>query len=135
VLAQMTGVEARRVAEGDVDVQVRSPFQMFPDPLAEALDECEFLIEEVVKSEEYVFAHYGSTSRRTRPPRPGVAQSRMSWTNNASVPGGSSGSYQGVKVRELWRLPCATTRTASTSCGPAAACSTTGRTRTASCLT
>jgi hypothetical protein len=105
-LEQMTGVEARRVAEGDVDVQARSPFQIFPDPLAEALDECEFLIEEVVKSEEYVFAHYGQHVAPDTPATSGIAQSRMSWTNNAAVPGGSSGSYQGVKVRELWRLPC-----------------------------
>jgi hypothetical protein len=105
VIAQMEGVEARRVAEGDVDVQVRSPFQLFPDPLAEALDECEWLIEEHIKSEDYVYARYGIDVPADTSAAPGVTQSRMSWLIPSRPAEQGSGSYQGVKVRELWQLP------------------------------
>ena len=47
-------IRVKRVSPGDVCIEAKSPFQMFPDPLADTFDECEWVIEESVKSKEYV---------------------------------------------------------------------------------
>lgn len=93
-------VSQRRVNQGDIRVETRSPFQMFPDPLADSFSECEWLIEESVKSVESIQARYGLTLPADTVSNPGLIESRM---GAVFLPGTSS--YKGVKIREYWHRP------------------------------
>lgn len=93
-------VSVQTVNQGDIQVAVRSPFQIFPDPLAETFSDLEWLIEESVLSEDYVLKRYRRHVEGDTPANPGLVESRL----GPSLNGG--GSYKGVKVRELWRKPC-----------------------------
>lgn len=91
------------VAQGDVRVEVRSPFQIFADPLADNFDEIEWLIEESVKSEDYVAKRYGVTVTADTPANPGLVEARMGGALS-NMPGSSTG-YRGVRLREYWCKP------------------------------
>lgn len=91
------GVTVKSVNEGDVRVEVRSPFEIYPDPLAKNLHECEWLFEESIKSPEYVFKRYGVAIEPDSSPTLGIVESRM-WTQQDSA-------KTGVKVREFWCRP------------------------------
>jgi hypothetical protein len=93
----LPGVTKKTVAQGDLKVEVRSPFQMFVDPLADTFEEAEWVIEESIKSVAYVQRRYNVTVEGDAPANPGLVEARMS---NAPEPG--SGGYKGVKVREYW---------------------------------
>ena len=95
--------KVKSVAQGDIKVEVRSPFQIYPDPLASLFDECEWLIEESVKSVEYVKRRYGVELQPDTPANPGLIEARM---GSVYVPGQSA--YKGVKVREYWCKPNST---------------------------
>ena len=101
---QMEGVVVKRISQGDLRVEVRSPFQMFVDPLADSLSEAEWVIEESVKSVEYVQRRYQVALEADTPANPGLVEARMG--GGTFTPG--QGSYKGVKVREYWCRPCAT---------------------------
>lgn len=90
----------RRVSQGDVRVEVRSPFQMFVDPLTDSFDECEWVIEESVQSQETVYRRWGQTLAPDTIGNPGLIESRM---GAVFMPGG--GTYRGVKIREYWCKP------------------------------
>ncbi|MDE2102253.1 MAG: hypothetical protein KGL39_33720 [Patescibacteria group bacterium] len=101
-LAQQ-GINAKvqTVAQGDIRVEVRSPFQMFPDPLADSFEEAEWTVEESVKSTEYVQRRYDVMLKPDAPANPGLIEARM----GMSYTPGASG-YKGVRVKEYWRKPC-----------------------------
>lgn len=93
-------IQRRTVNQGDIRVAVRSPFQIFPDPLAETFDEIEWLVEESIVSADYVRDRYKVAVEPDTPANPGVVQTQL-------MPFGSqSGAYKGVKLMELWRKPC-----------------------------
>lgn len=95
------GVKTKTVHQGEVCVEVRSPFEILPDPLAseEGLISAEWLIEETVHSVDWVKARYGVELKPDADAIAGVAESR-----GVSAFVGSD-SYRGVKVREYWCPP------------------------------
>jgi hypothetical protein len=101
-MAQSSGQElvVRRISQGDIRCEVRSPFQIFPDPLADSFEEVEWLIEESIKSKEYVRRRYGITVEADTPANPGLVQARM-----GGWPAHFSGGYKGVRIREYWCKP------------------------------
>jgi hypothetical protein len=97
------GVKVKTIAQGDVRVETRSPFQMYPDPIADSWSEAEWVIEESIKSVGWVRDRYGVTLQADTPANPGLIQARMGGGNLLS-PG--YGGYNGVRVREYWCRPC-----------------------------
>jgi hypothetical protein len=104
MLPDIPGVVVKRISQGDLRVEVRSPFQMFVDPLADSFSEAEWVIEESVKSAEYVQRRYGVEVTPDTPANPGLVEARMG--GSTFLPGQTA--YKGVKVREYWCKPCAT---------------------------
>lgn len=99
-------LQTKKVHRGDLCIEVRSPFELLPDPLAEegGLEDAEWLIEESVRSKEYVAERYDKEIEPDAEAVPGIAESRMSGTSGAQ---GKAGSYKGVKVSEYWHRPSA----------------------------
>jgi hypothetical protein len=93
-------VTKKTVAQGDVRVEARSPFQMFLDPLADSFSEIEWAIEESIKSQEYVRRRYGVDIEPDTPANPGLVEARM---GQVFLPG--TGQYKGIRVREYWCKP------------------------------
>jgi hypothetical protein len=96
-------VTTKRINMGDVCVEVRSPFQIFPDPLAteDGLESAEWLIEECVYSEEYVKTRYGVELEPNATAQAGIVESRFpGFAGFGSLAG--AGRKNGVKLRELW---------------------------------
>lgn len=112
MLEQIAGVKP--VSQGDVACEVLSPFELYPSPLATSMEDCEWMVEEKIRSIDYVREHYPEDANG-HPFEP-VA--------DASVPGGLSegliSSYmgmgqlyagsasalaEGVRVREYRCLP------------------------------
>lgn len=91
----------RSVAIGDVCVETIAPFDLYPDPIAKELADCEWVIQETVHSSEYVRQHFGVSISPDTDVASGPSESRMfpSWQM-----GGTSG-YRGVKLREYWCVP------------------------------
>jgi hypothetical protein len=100
-LAGQLGARTKRVSQGDVRVEVRSPFQMFIDPMCDSFPEAEWLIEESVKSVEYVLRRYDVKLKADTPASPGLVEARMMGSASPQA----SGGYKGVKVREYWSKP------------------------------
>ncbi len=97
-LMQM-GVQTKTINQGDIRLEVRSPFQMYLDPLASRFPDVEWMIEESVKSVEHVKQRYGVELPADTNANPGMLESRM----GAAI--GGTGSYKGVKLREYWCRP------------------------------
>jgi hypothetical protein len=93
-------IQSKRINQGDIRVEVRSPFQTYPDPLADTFDECEWIIEESVQSQESILRRYGVELQPDTIGNPGLIESRM---GAIFMPG--TGSYKGVKIREYWSKP------------------------------
>lgn len=91
------GIQAKSINEGEVGVEVRSPFEIYPDPLARDLSQCEWLFEETVKSADYVFKRYGVTVEPDASPNVGVVEGRI-WSQFDT-------GKTGVQVREYWARP------------------------------
>jgi hypothetical protein len=91
----------KAVCTGDVHIEVRSPFQIFPDPIAETLTDAEWLIEESVHSTEYVKVRYGVEVEPDTDIAPGPTESRLFPSFQL---GGGTG-YRGVRLREYWAKP------------------------------
>lgn len=103
-IAEIPGVVRQRMGEGDVRIDVRSPFDIYPDPLATSLDDCRYLVDECVRSPEYVKERYGKEVTPDAPAQTGIVESRYSLLNATD---GSTGSANiGVRVYELWVKPC-----------------------------
>jgi hypothetical protein len=101
------GITKKRISEGDVCVDVLSPFELFPDPAATSLDECEWMIEEKVRSAEYVKRRFGETMEPDTEVPIGPLDSRMapSLVYHGDT-GGAANTYKGLKVYEGWMRPC-----------------------------
>jgi hypothetical protein len=94
------GLATKKLAQGDIRLDTRSPFQMFPDPIAgeAGLEECEWVIEESVVSLEYARSRFGYDGEAT-------ASNQDGFSGVVAVAGiGSKGGtqYRGVKIREYW---------------------------------
>jgi hypothetical protein len=92
------GLSSRTLATGEVCVEVINPFEIYPDPLAKELEDCEWIIQETVKSSEYVYQHFGVRMVPDTDVAAGPFESRL-------YPGfqtAGSSLYKGVKVREYW---------------------------------
>jgi hypothetical protein len=103
-LQQVMGTEIgkRGISRGDVALEVRTPFEIHVDPLAgeEGLDSAEWIIEDVVHSEEYVERRWGVKVEADTEAIAGIAESRM------PMPGARpEGTAKGVRIRELWQRP------------------------------
>ena len=92
-------IRVKRVSPGDVCIEAKSPFQMFPDPLADTFDECEWVIEESVKSKEYVKQRFDVELSPDTPANPGMVEVKM----GSFLPGASP--YKGIKLKEYWAKP------------------------------
>ena len=104
-LQQAAGAQIGKkvISRGDVALEVRTPFEIYPDPLAgeEGLSSAEWVIEEVVHSASYVRRRWGVDVAPDTEAISGIAESRM------PAPGfPTEGTAKGVKVRELWRKSC-----------------------------
>lgn len=95
------GMGTKTVATGDVCVEVLTPFDVYPDPIARELEDCEWIIQETVKSSEYVYEHFGVRISPDTDVASGPSESRMFPSFQM---GGTSG-YRGVKLREYWCKP------------------------------
>lgn len=97
-------VAPKRVNMGDVEILVRSPWEIFPDPLAgeEGLSSAEWIMEEAVYSVQYVRSRYGWELEPDAGTSAGVAQSRMPSLSPVSD---NEKDKRGVRVREFWALP------------------------------
>jgi hypothetical protein len=92
-------IRPKTIAQGDVCVEARSPFQMFVDPLCDTFEEAEWLIEETIKSASYIQSRYGITVEPDAPANPGLVKAMMGT--------GQGGTYKGVRVKEYWCKACA----------------------------
>lgn len=90
----------KTVGLGDIAVETISPFEIFPDPLATSLDDCEFIFEEKIRSIEYIKKVYGEEVKEDSAAPAGIAESRMgpSYT-------GTGGEYKGASVKEYFCRP------------------------------
>ena len=93
------GFTSKPIAMGDIAIDTPSPFSIFPDPLAQELEDCEVIIEEHIRSVEYVKKHYGEDVEPDTDVPVGIAESRaFPFINDAK----DSTEYKGVTIRELW---------------------------------
>jgi hypothetical protein len=101
-LSQRLGVDvqSRRINQGDICIEVRSPFQMVVDPIADSFNDAEWLAEESIQSVESLQRRYHVTLQPDAAANPGLLQSLMSAELSAGT-----GSYRGVKIREYWSKP------------------------------
>lgn len=98
-IEDMPGVMGKQVAKGDVRLDTRSPFDIYVDPLAASLDDARWIIDEAVRSPEYIETRYGKKIPADAPAPTGVVQSRLNGV------GGGSGAHVGVRVFEMWEAP------------------------------
>lgn len=97
------GLQTQTISQGDVVIDVLSPFEIFPDPLATSLSEAEWIIEEKVRSVEYVRRRFGEDLPPDAGAPLGPVETRLAtsmvWTS------GESEEYKGIKVFEYWQKP------------------------------
>lgn len=98
-------LQPKAIAMGDACVELRTPFELYPDDLAgeEGLESAEWIIEEAVHSPSYVARRFGKTLEPDSAANLGAVESRF--------PVGlanAGGRKTGVKVREFWALPNST---------------------------
>ena len=101
LISEQLGVQvtSKSVKQGDVSVEVRSPFQVFVDPIAERFDEVEWLIEQSVRSVEYVKRRWNHDAKPDANANPGLVEARL----GGSLTG--QNNYKGVRISELWQKP------------------------------
>ena len=101
---QAEGATVKAISEGQVCIEVRSPFELIVDPLAgdEGLSSAEWVIEETVQSPDWVKKRFGFDAKEDADAMAGLAESRM-------APGFATdtNTYKGVRVYEYWAQPTA----------------------------
>ena len=102
-------IRVENVAVGDVCCEVLSPFELYPDPLATGMDDIEWMIEEKIRSIEYVRRRYPKTlsGGQFEPQEDSDIPEGLGagWVQTGQLYSGSSASYRGVRVREYWCKP------------------------------
>jgi hypothetical protein len=100
--AEATGaqVSSKRIAPGDVCVQAPSPFGMFVDPMCDVFSDAEWLIEESVRSAQYVKQRFGVELKPDAVASPGLVESRL-----MGALGSGQTTYKGIRLREFWAKP------------------------------
>jgi hypothetical protein len=105
----MEQVTTDEIAQGDIAVEVMSVFEMFPDPLATSMDDIEWMVEEKVRSVEYVKRRYPTTMEGEpfEPTPDSDIPSGLSegWVAGGQIFGDATANYRGVKVKEYWCKP------------------------------
>lgn len=105
----MNQITTEEIAQGDVTVEVMSVFEMFPDPLATSMEDIEWMIEEKVRSLEYVRRRYPTTvnGEPFEPTADSDIPTGLSegWIAGGQVFGDATSNYRGVKVKEYWCKP------------------------------
>ncbi len=99
------GTSIKEIAQGDVCVDVVSPFHFYPDPLATSMSEMEWCIEEKLRSPDYVKQRYGVELAPDTDVAAGPMEARMF---PSLMFGGGGGTYKGVRVYEFWAKPSPT---------------------------
>lgn len=94
------GMTTQAIAQGDCVIDAMSPFELFPDPLATQLDECEYIIEEKVRSKEYVQTKFNYDAREDAEAPVGIIESRLL---GPTMVGNTQA--RGVTVKEMWMRP------------------------------
>ena len=89
----------KTVGGGDICLTVRSPFDIFPDPLASNMQELRWLIDESVRSPEYIEDTYGEKVMPDAPAMVGIVESGF---HGSALEGADPGEQIGVKTYELW---------------------------------
>lgn len=92
------GLDVKPIGQGNVCVDVLSPFEVLPDPLANTADEAEWFIEEKVRSVEYVKTRYGIDAKPDAAAVVGIAESRFAGSSITN----DNTEYKGVRVREFY---------------------------------
>lgn len=92
------GLQSKTIATGDVHIESISPLEMLVDPIAKQLEDAEWVIQQAVKSPEYVKMRYGVDLDPDTDVSPGPTEARMFPSFQMA---GSSG-YRGVKLNEYW---------------------------------
>ncbi|MBS1863016.1 MAG: hypothetical protein JSS68_15045 [Actinobacteria bacterium] len=98
------GLNVKTIATGDVVVEVVTPFQFYPDPIAKSFGEVERAFEENIHSPDYVKQRYGVDLPADSEVPAGPVEARMF---SSLMPAGGVG-YKGVLVHEFWAKPCPT---------------------------
>lgn len=105
------GLTSRRVAMGDLRIDVRSPFELYVDTLASdaGLDTADWVIEEAVYSERYVYERFPEAQRldvkADSDSIAGVTESRMGGMFSSALSGSTGPDPQGICLREYWCVP------------------------------
>lgn len=112
-LRQFEGKYIQRIKEGDVDVMIANPFELFPDAIVNpTVDECQSIVHAKVYSTEDIFQMFGDTVR-------GGTENVLSMEEGASTGGGfgqKDNSYR-ISSKEMkdaailiekWELPSRT---------------------------
>jgi hypothetical protein len=98
-MPEMDDVLGRKtIGGGDIVLHVRSPFDLYPDPLATCIEDCRWLIDESVRSPEYVKDHYGKDIQPDAPAMVGVVESGY----HSTAVDQQAGEHIGIRVYELW---------------------------------
>lgn len=93
------GHTAKTLAVGELGIEVVSPFEIFPDPLAKTMDDCEWVIQVSVQSRDYVKKRFGVDMAPDTTATTGAQQ--------IAVPSEAGKTYKGIKVHEYWERPSA----------------------------
>lgn len=101
-LGDELGAQKTNVGGGDVRIDTRSPFDIYPDPLASTMKDCRWLIDESVRSPDYIKERYGKTVEPDAPAPVGVTQTRF----HSHAQSASGTENVGVRVFEMWEKPC-----------------------------
>src|SRR5215831_573678 len=102
--AEATGAEvaSKRIAPGDLKVESPSPFAMFIDPMCDVFEDAEWLIEETVRSVDYVKRRYPDKAAGLKPDAvasPGLVEAQLMGSMTAGM------TYKGIRLREYWCKP------------------------------
>ena len=95
----LPGAKERTISTGDVHIEVVSPFEFYPDPIAKSVEECEWCIQSSVKSPLWVEERYGVRME----PDTNIAPTPMEaylFPTYAQLQG--STGYRGIKVFEYF---------------------------------
>lgn len=104
IVQGMPDVKWLSVNEGEATIEVRSPFEMYPDPLAseEGIPSCRWIIERSIRSPEYVKQRYGVDVKPDTPAQPGITEARMPAFRAGADP---NAKKLGVEVFEMFERP------------------------------